>query len=150
MRYWNRGQRKRYFSLGGRFVSYLWGIETCHRGDSVDKQNPRLYLTYEVLKPGIHVGHKRCLFSLYLTYEVLKRQPTSRIKVRIYEFVSYLWGIETSVQKRRKGAFLLVCILPMRYWNQYGSPRKCSIYGTFVSYLWGIETSNGDVSCRGA
>jgi len=124
-----------------RFVSYLWGIETrskSHRWPIISC----LYLTFEGLKHKTVMvfpltGVLVCilplrdwnywyinfiisvvLFSLYLTFEGLKlpsRSPENRRYQ--WEFVSYLWGIETSTL-----------------------PESSNTVCSFVSYLWGIET----------
>jgi len=64
-------------------------------------------------------------------------------------FVAYLWGIETAKSDGPLPPYPHVCSLPMRDWNRgyYHWPVTQS---TFVAYLWGIETLWDAGTCRTA
>ena len=102
----------------GLFVSYLWGIETIHIHRSHPLQQERLYLTYEGLKPIFSITSS--IFSPVCILPMRdwnnEREETKNV---VYQFVSYLWGIETTFFTHTFFWTPPVCILPMRDWNTW-------------------------------
>ena len=135
-------------AVSTRFVSYLWGIETTG--------------TRGGCRPG-------CAFVSYLwgieTAEGGNRGMSTKSLYRTYEELKPVLRF-----RRLIAAVRLVCIVPMRNWNNffliYRGGRKPRLYRTyeelkqvraakeaagrevFVSYLWGIETGNTTRSDR--
>ena len=56
-----------------------------------------------------------------------------------WQFLSYLWGIETRVNLLPSEPFSTVFIVPMRNWNFFLASLQFYLC-RFLSYLWGIET----------
>ena len=89
-------------------------------------------------------------FRSYPTYEEWKLHLNSQIKNQELQFLSYLWGMETSSKLANKAPRATVLILPMRNGNLVRWTFYTWIRGLFLSYLWGMETNffnNSSISC---
>jgi len=56
-------------------------------------------------------------------------------------FLSYLWGMETQVFSLFLAKILIVLILPMRNGNFFHFTSSFFLIFMFLSYLWGMETA---------
>ena len=139
MRNWNE-RAKTNVKKAIEFISYLWGIETNNTKKKFQKPGNGLYLTYEELKLPPYIVSSRNGFRLYLTYEELKHEAEKRNVAVIKKFISYLWGIETHVNKSE------IIILSFKFisylWGieTWHMQEILRISQAFISYLWGIET----------
>ena len=121
------------------FVAYLWGIETlsdvvsARMMPGVCSLPMRNWNTDRISIPQGMTG----VCSLPMrNWNWLRWAGHSQL----FEFVAYLWGIETILTYGDSEFKGLVCSLPMRNWNQ--SPGRIYEFVVwFVAYLWGIETS---------
>ena len=121
-----------------------------------------LYLTYEGSKLGKKISGIISRFCLYLTYEGSKPTISSNVSLsdslvcilpmrdrNIYQysnfpillewFVSYLWGIETSINYNWTCQVLMFVSYLWGIETQTTWRSRLPIT-LFVSYLWGIET----------
>ena len=184
MRDWN--EKRRHWSSPSEvlFRSYLWGIETLLKGHrrqtfkafrsylwGIETRGTSKYIFCELFVQILPMrdwntalgGGSWCLiWRSDLTYEGLKRRRTRRQNRCRTAFRSYLWGIETDVQRlfryqqscsdlTYEGLKLAIRLhVLFRFWSRsdltyeglkltWEICRRFSI-SVFRSYLWGIET----------
>ena len=58
----------------------------------------------------------------------------------VFQFLSYLWGMETCISYICAIRYYLVLILPMRNGNFISFTPLFISFTSFLSYLWGMET----------
>ena len=125
-----------YISL---FVSYLWGIETYQASNVIDMHQAQ-FVSYlwgietDGLRNGMEDGKYVCILPMRDWNENAIKTTEFKTAVCILpmrdwnqayrhtvqaslRFVSYLWGIETTLADRCIRSGCVVCILPMRDWN---------------------------------
>mgnify|MGYP007068105388 CR=1 FL=1 len=100
----------------GRFVEYLWGIET-----NLGRCEMSLFPLFVEYLWGIETFvFVKIDLHFYPFVEYLWGIETIGLYFRgrkLYQFVEYLWGIETILPYSLLSSFLLVCRIPMRDWN---------------------------------
>ena len=80
----------------GLFLPYLWGIETLSTMIKVKNGWVNFYPTYEALKQCVNATTGNADWDdFYPTYEALKRSSSFYINNQFFQFLPYLWGIET-------------------------------------------------------
>ena len=101
----------------------------------------RFYRTYEELKHLNEEQLQKLNDCFYRTYEELKPlKPNGLKKAVSLEFLSYLWGIETTICK------ILVALSFNCFYRTYEELKPNPFFPhlvlliPFLSYLWGIET----------
>jgi len=104
------------FTTKHKFLSYLWGMETCKNGKMLFFIYSSSYPTYEEWKLPSLPLHILVFPSSYPTYEEWK------LKLLVVSFWNYR-----------------VLILPMRNGNEIEQIKKV-LSNSFLSYLWGMET----------
>ena len=103
MRNWNFFSMRRNDKATWRFVSYLWGIETTSIVFVVVSLFPRLYRTYEELKPrSLQAILAKTLFVCIVPMRNWNFAFTFSIASSFNGFVSYLWGIETLSSRNKE------------------------------------------------
>ena len=102
---------------GIRDLSYLWGIETCHRSLPCPQELRGFILPMRNWN-NCHAEYGGLLVQWDL---------------------SYLWGIETHAPLGSRYFARIGFILPMRNWNLYKLLVRLLV-NRDLSYLWGIET----------
>ena len=129
-----------FLSPNGRFLPYLWGMETQVTTWRLSG-SMRSYRTYEEWKPGIVIGGVLYLF-LVLTVPMRNGNWISEIVCcEVYpRFLPYLWGMET----------ILIVFFPilnslwfLPYLWGMETFHNCILFrdvSVFLPYLWGMET----------
>ena len=116
MRHWNKAPKTRYNSFG-KFLLYLWGIETAHHFPFSCRFDRIFTLPMRHWNFGYGQDKLIPIPNFYSTYEALKPTTGGLLPPAGSEFLLYLWGIETQ--------------------HYTASPR---LHSLFLLYLWGIET----------
>ena len=62
----------------------------------------RFYFTYEELKLHRAIGNSIFRSGFYFTYEELKHVTCAFLQSKLFEFLLYLWGIETLTPSEQK------------------------------------------------
>ena len=153
----------RVFPAPSRFLSYLWGMETYQLYIPIDlllgyssyptyeewkqKNDKKRMYTSSVLILPMRNGNAKVGNYFKNEGEVLilpMRNGNYRLPVCQHIsllFLSYLWGMETSLTLSFHFSRVWVLILPMRNGN-YESIINISAPPLFLSYLWGMETTH--------
>ena len=100
------------------FLSYLWGMET---EENYRKQSNTIAVLILPMRNGNFVSKFLTIFAMifgsYPTYEEWKHNYNRKNYKLYYQFLSYLWGMETCRVKLILAMRFWVLILPMRNGN---------------------------------
>ena len=81
--------------------------------------------------------------GFYFTYEELKREWVIPLCLTIFEFLLYLWGIETRAWPNSRPWKSDSFYFTYEELKRFGDKGTLSPLYVFLLYLWGIETPSG-------
>jgi len=125
-------------SGNGKFLPYLWGMETKEARFHVSMYKSS-YRTYEEWK-HFEYGLNPKLVHKFLPYLWgMETPPLLCTDKGNAPFLPYLWGMETPVLVGGNTFFIKVLTVPMRNGNWPGKQVVLPLR-SFLPYLWGMET----------